>query len=356
MKKIICLIESLGSGGAERQMTGLAVLLKQEGYDVEVWYYAPNHFYCKNLENEGVKFRYISEANNKYKRIRVIRRELLRAKPDTVISYLDTPCIIGCITKITGGKFNLIVSERNTTQHLGLKDRIKFFLYKFADHIVPNSYSQTRFIEQNYPNLKNKIKCITNFVDTDKFKPCENKQANDKVRILTVARIMPQKNILNYIDAIKLVVETGYRNFKINWVGQSLGDIYYTNCIKKIKNLEIEDFISFEDQNPNIIDEYNKNSVFCLPSTYEGFPNVVCEAMSCGLPIICSNVCDNADIVTLNNGLLFNPLDPNDIANKLIQALNWNLRELNKFSINNRARAINLFSKDKFLKSYMEIL
>ena len=64
MKKI-CLVESLGSGGAERQMMGLAVLLKQEGYDVEVWYYAPNHFYCKNLENEGVKFRYILEAQNK---------------------------------------------------------------------------------------------------------------------------------------------------------------------------------------------------------------------------------------------------------------------------------------------------
>ena len=101
MKKIICLIESLGSGGAERQLTGLAVLLKQQGYDVEVWYYSPKHFYCKDLENGNVKFRHISEAENKYKRLGIIRKELLKAKPDTVITYLNTPCIIGCITKNT---------------------------------------------------------------------------------------------------------------------------------------------------------------------------------------------------------------------------------------------------------------
>lgn len=355
MKKIICLVESLGSGGAERQMTGLAVLLKQEGYDVEVWYYAPNHFYCKNLENEGVKFRYISEANNKYKRIRVIRRELLRAKPDTVITYLDTPCIIGCITKITGGKFNLIVSERNTTQHLGLKDRIKFFLYKFADHIVPNSYSQARFIEQNYPNLKDKIKCITNFVDTDKFKPCENKQANDKVRILTVARIMPQKNVINYIQAIKRVATKGY-DFEVCWYGNSTSEEYYEECKQEITKQGVAEIFKFYPATTNIIEEYHKSDIFCLPSIYEGFPNVVCEAMCCGLPVVCSNVCDNADIVTSENGILFNPVDSNDIADKIIQLIDMSQYNRDVISANNINRAISAFSKIKFIESYTEII
>ena len=49
-KHILCLLESLGSGGAERQLTGLAVMLKQQGYEVEVWYYVKNEFYLPYLQ------------------------------------------------------------------------------------------------------------------------------------------------------------------------------------------------------------------------------------------------------------------------------------------------------------------
>lgn len=355
MKKIICLIESLGSGGAERQITGLATLLKQSGHNVEVWYYAPNHFYCKNLENEGVKFRYISEAQNKYKRIGVIRNELLKAKPDTVITYLDTPCIIGCITKITGGQFNLIVSERNTTQHIGIKDKIKFFLYRFADHIVPNSYSQARFIERHYPKLKNKIKCITNFVDTDKFKPSNIENNSNEIKVLTVARVMPQKNVLNYIHAVKKVVDSGSK-IMFDWYGEPLSREYYEQCQNLIKELQLSSVFHFKRANPNIIEEYTTSTFFCLPSIYEGFPNVVCEAMSCGLPILCSDVCDNPNIITKDTGILFSPHDTDAIASAIIMASNMSNEEYCKMQNACRNRAIQMFSKATFLNSYNEIL
>ena len=68
-KKIICLIEDLCSGGAERQLTGLAVLLKEQGYDVEVWCYYPNNFYLQTLVDGNVPYRYIPKAESKKKRI-----------------------------------------------------------------------------------------------------------------------------------------------------------------------------------------------------------------------------------------------------------------------------------------------
>lgn len=355
MKRIICLIESLGSGGAERQMTGLAILLKREGYNVEVWYYAPNHFYRDELENEGVKTRYILNAINKYKRIGLICKELHKVRPDTVITYLDTPCIIGCIAKIIGGKFNLIVSERNTTQQITLKNKVKFFLYRFANHIVPNSHTQTRYIENNYPFLKDKVKCITNFVDTNKFKPNKNTVINEKKRILTVARVMPQKNVIKYIQAIKNVADKGC-NFEVCWYGNSISEEYYEECKQEIKKHSLEDIFKFYSATANIIEEYHKADIFCLPSIYEGFPNVVCEAMCCGLPIICSNVCDNADIVSDNNGLLFNPLDVSNIADIIVEAINWDEDSRKRISKNNRTRSITIFSKKRFLESYIEII
>lgn len=68
-----------------------------------------------------------------------------------------------------GCKFHLIASERNTTQIISMNERIRFFLYKWVDAIVPNSYAQEKFLLQHYPWMKVKIKTITNFVDLDRF-------------------------------------------------------------------------------------------------------------------------------------------------------------------------------------------
>ena len=230
MKKIICLIASLGSGGAERQLTGLAVLLKQQGYDVEVWTYYPNDFYLPTLKDGNVKYRYIPEAQRKSKRLSVLRKELKKANPDTVIAYLDTACMVACIIKALGAKFKLIVSERNTTQHLSRRERLKFFLYRFANYIVPNSHTQSDLIKRNFPFLAHKVKCITNFVDTGVFVPAKTKIERTPKRILTVARIMPQKNVINYIKAIKKVVDKG-GVLRVDWYGNSVdGNYYNTTC------------------------------------------------------------------------------------------------------------------------------
>ena len=58
MKKILCFIDELGSGGAERQLTSLAVLLRKNNYDVDVYCYHQNYFYAiKRLRYHYVTFR-----------------------------------------------------------------------------------------------------------------------------------------------------------------------------------------------------------------------------------------------------------------------------------------------------------
>jgi len=227
-------------------------------------------------------------------------------------------------------------------------------LYKYADAIVPNSHSQESFLRQNYPSMGSKIRTITNFVDTEKFRIdiCSEK----KNRIVSVGRITPQKNILNYIQAAKQVIDQGFE-VTFDWFGNTDMPEYEQACYGLIKELCMENHFVFHKAVTDIIPEYQKSLAFCLPSIYEGFPNVVCEAMSCGIPVLCSNVCDNPKIITSEQyGFLFNPNNVNDISKNIIRYLKLGKERTDKMGQNCRNVAITMFSKQTFVKQYIELI
>lgn len=357
MSKILCLIENLGSGGAERQLTGLATLLKKHGYEVEVWYYVQKDFFVPILNDNGVGTHFLVDAANPRKRFFAFHRHIKQWKPDTVISYSVSPSMIVCLIKLFGAKFKLIVSERSTTQRLNKREKIKFLLYRWADVIVPNSQSQANFIDKNFSSLKHKVKIITNFVDTDKFSPSiAPKSTHEETRMVCVGRLMLPKNLPSFVEAIAKVVSDGFR-IQVDWFGQDLQDKYSHQVHDAVKEKGLEEVFIFHQPTSTIEDEYRKADVFCLPSIYEGFPNVLCEAMSCGLPVICSRVCDNPTIVKENeNGLLFDPLNVGNIATTIEDFISLSPDEKEKMGRKSREIALNMFSKDKFVSNYFEII
>ena len=356
MRKIVCIIESLSPGGAERQMVYLASELKKAGNDVEVWTYYPNDFYLPILRENNVFYRYIPEATSKSQRIFVLRNKLNQTNPDVVIAYLDTACIVACIIKALGAKFKLIVSERNTTQTLTLRERMKFFFYRFADCIVPNSYTQGVFIKRNFVNLKDKVSVITNYIDTDRFVPCNKTSQSQTLRIIVVGRIMPQKNPIALMLAIKMLQDNGMA-VKVTWFGKSYDEQYLQSCEQSARDLNIESAFAFKSPVQNIAEEYPKYDVFCLPSIYEGFPNVLCEAMCCGLPVVCSDVCDNPIIVKAGeNGYLFNPKEVTDIAEKIEKMALLSMEQRAQMGARNRKRILDTFSKHTFVNNYVSLL
>jgi len=357
MKRLLCLIENLGSGGAERQLTGLAVMLKQQGYEVEVWYYVKKDFYLPYLQENGVVGRYLSDAANAKKRFFALRKHIKEYHPDTVISYSASTSMIVCVLKRLGEKYRLIVSERNTTQKLTRNEKLRFFCYRWADVIVPNSHSQAKFINDHFLELSNKVKVITNFVDTEKFKPSDEPIPSlEETRMVCVGRLMPQKNLPRFIEAIGKVVATGYKLY-VDWFGQDLKDAYSADCHKALQEHHLEQSFVFHAPSSNIQEEYQKADVFCLPSLYEGFPNVLCEAMSCGKPVLSSRVCDNPNIVQEDeNGLLFDPLSVDNMVATIERYLELPQEKKTEMGKNSRQIAVGMFSKDAFVSKYNEII
>ena len=169
--KIVLFTDSLGAGGAQRQLVGLAKLLQAKQYDITVLTYHKDEFYLPFLQECNIKYVLLDNAIGSVKRISAVINYIKKEKPDTLIAYQETPSLIACIAKIVCPYVRVIVSERNTTQVLDFRTKVRFFLYRWADRIVPNSYSQEKYIKQSKPKLSHKITTITNFVDLDKFSP-----------------------------------------------------------------------------------------------------------------------------------------------------------------------------------------
>ena len=147
MKKILCLIDGLGSGGAQRQIVGLANLLKNIGYDVSIACYHQVYFYEEWIVSHQIPLIKLHPNPNRLSKYLSIRNLQKKERFDVIIAYLDGPTVISCLLKCLQGGFKLLVSERNVTQNLCLSEKLKFLVYRFADSIIPNSYSQQDFIQ-----------------------------------------------------------------------------------------------------------------------------------------------------------------------------------------------------------------
>ena len=356
MKKILCLIDSLGAGGAQRQMVGLATLLKEKGYDVTVVIYHQNLFYADELSSKGVPFLFLTSAHNTYRRLFSVAGYIKKTKPDVVISYLDVPNICGCFAKLLNRNFRLIVSERNTSQQTGKKERIRFNLFRMADSVIPNSFSQAEYIRKNFHFLEKKVMTIPNFVDLERFKPSFH-QRHDVPEIIIAATIWPSKNTLGFIDAVKILAQKGLK-FHVSWYGKNTAYIDYFNaCKNKIDEKGVGNYICLLEKTDKITDRYKEADYFCLPSFYEGTPNVICEAMASGMPIMCSEVCDNSRYVQEGvNGTLFNPKDAESIAHKIEKMLGASDAEYEHFCNRSREMAENKLSKERFINDYVNLI
>lgn len=353
--KFLCLIDSLASGGAERQMSYLVRGLVRVGNKVTLVVFSDKDaFYKEYVSRSGVELIFDGKGFNKYRRILRIVHWARKIKPDAVIAYKDGVTMAACMARIFSS-FRLIVSERNTTQTLTRYERLKFWLYRFADHIVPNSFSQKRFIDKHYPDLSDKTTVITNALDTDSFEATGEGSGTDRLVVVTTARVMSQKNVLRYLDAISLLKQRGCR-MAFRWYGYQ-SEPYFSQVKKKTAELDVGDMIEFYPAVKDVMHVYSNSDIFCLPSVYEGFPNVVCEAMSCRLPVVCGNVCDNGDIVEDGvNGFLFDPTDAADIAATLERIALLSADDRRSMGAANREKIVGMCSTEAFIAKYMALI
>ena len=136
--KIALLIDSLGSGGAQRQIVNLAIELKKKGHHVDFVYYYKDEFHMPTLLEAGITPIFVNNSGA-ISRMVGIRKKLKSLTPDVVIAYLNTPGFCASVASIGRHGWKLIVSERTSNRDAFLDKKnnlMKRIQARVADKIV----------------------------------------------------------------------------------------------------------------------------------------------------------------------------------------------------------------------------
>lgn len=165
--------------------------------------------------------------------------------------------------------------------------------------------------------LDNRIQVIHNWTSqiqiTSSGKECSS---TDTVVFCFVGWVVKEKGILELLEAALQLSKNQY-NFYLHIVGSgTLEDYAKQYCV----NNGLSCFVQFHGwcSHTKICEILGRSHVFTLPSHAEGFPNSMLEAMSLGLPVVCSDVGAVRDsLLDGINGFLVKPTDPDSLTEAL---------------------------------------
>ena len=353
---ITLFISSLTGGGAERQMAEMANLFARYGHNVSLVTYSDlDDDY--EVSNSVMRFR-LGEGKGTVLKWFAILKYFLKNNDDGVISFLPgcTRFVILSSLLRRRKQYRIIAGERAV---ILTPSRVQMqminHLYKYADYIVANSYTQARQIVEFNNDLSRKTLTIINYADLRKYSVVQVKPSS-VLRILITSHYRPEKNCLNFLRMLNILVHKTDIPFRVEWYGRIYPEVYET-AHKYILDNSLMHIIQLNDRVDDVQKLLNKADVVCLPSLTEGFSNSISEAICMGLPVLASDVSDNSLMVHDGvNGFLFDPNDIDDMCAAFIKFLNLSYKERVSMGRNSREIAEKIFDEEKFVNQYISLM
>ena len=219
--------------------------------------------------------------------------------------------------------------------------------YHFADQISPVCAYNARW-EKWWGVPPERIQVIYNGVDAESFRPIASPRGNRQV-VSSIGLIYSLKGQLDLVEAAA-IVRVEFPQVEFRFYGSVSDPSYYAKCRARIHDLGLQSTVIFSGATSDTRQVYCEADVVALASISEGFPYVVIEAMTTGAAIVSTDVGGVREALG-ETGLLVRPRRPQEMAEAILRLLRAP-EERSRLGSQARARALRLFTQEKFLEEY----
>ncbi len=298
--RINFILNTLGGGGAERVVQTLANHLST-GHEVRIIYLEdiePVYTLDSGIKTSTLRSGFLNRGPGKLLSLPLqaaeLARNLRRHPADANLSLLFRANLVHILTRNFGNRAPILISDRNPpSEQYGrrsLQDRTMRFLirklYPHSDHDIAISEGVARSSEA-FGLPREKITVIHNPQDCRTIlkrageSPAVDLSPWPHPRIVTSGRLTYQKDYPTLIHAFHRVARDTSASLLILGQGEE-----ENNLRVLVSKLGIDKQVGFLGWQPNPFAIFNQSDLFLLTSRFEGFGNVILEAMLCGLPVV----------------------------------------------------------------------
>jgi len=321
-KNLIFLLPNFAQGGAGLSTLKLCKSISYKNFNNYVISLGKN-YYKSNFEK--INFKVIElHPKSLLSSIKTIKRFIndvtkKNNKKTYLISNINYANALSCLFFRNIYKLKIITIDRTPIQELEhhssiikffkniiIKILIKFF-YKYAFIRIGNSVPVSEDLEKF---CKSEVKTITPFIDINKKKL--KKFNKPKLNLTWIGRISPEKNIDDILNAVCFLNKV---NFQLNIVSDKKVNLDNFKIDEKIrKNITL-----FRFNKVDLVKIYKKSDILISTSLYEGFPNVIAEAINYNCLIISAKNFGGARqlIGGGDKGIYYNLNNPQDLSKKI---------------------------------------
>ena len=287
-------ISSLQGGGAERVMTIMANYWAAAGWSITLLTLddgaAPlsyaldsrvRHIPLAVAEHSGNT---LTALRNGFRRLRALRRGLRQSRPDAILSFMDITNVT-TILATRGMGVPVIVSERSdpACNFPGRTwSRLRQLVYPLADAVVVQSQGAMDYFS---PKVQLRARIIPNPVLSAQPSNATLSMQLPRPALVAMGRLVQAKGFDLLLRAFAQLKDQRH-----DWTLVILGDGPLRAELESLRNqLGLEQRVLMPGRVSNPYDALKQSDLFVMSSRYEGFPNALCEAMSCGLAVICTD-------------------------------------------------------------------